>query len=114
MGTRQRNGRNKRKRNDLRTKFNRGANSLLMAKIQRSTSKGKKFMVTTPDGKKVHFGASGMRIKAGTSAGDSYCARSAGIKSSGKYSPNALSRKMWGCVGTKSYADKAKKLGDNI
>lgn len=65
--------------------------------------------------KTVKYGAKGYKIKPGTSAGDSYCARSAGIKSemiakggeSAKKardpnSPNNLSRQKWGCKGKKS------------
>jgi hypothetical protein len=65
--------------------------------------------------KTVKYGAKGYRIKPGTSAGDSYCARSEGIKKemiakggeSAKKardpnSPNNLSRKKWKCKGSKS------------
>ena len=45
----------------------------------RSQRKGKKYKVEHK-GKEIHFGASGYRIKPGTPAGDSYCARSAGLK----------------------------------
>lgn len=55
----------------------------------------------------VRYGAKGYKIKPGTKAGDSYCARSLGIAK--KYpsaknpnSPNALSRKKWRCKGAKS------------
>jgi len=51
----------------------------------------------------------GPRVKPGTSKGDSYCARSYGIKMGlpiGKRNdpntPNNLSRKRWKCVGKKS------------
>jgi hypothetical protein len=50
-----------------------------MAKIQKSKAKGKKYKVEV-DGKTINFGAKGYRIKPGTEAGDSYCARSAGIR----------------------------------
>lgn len=83
-----------------------------MAKIKRSTRPTKKFMVEV-GGKTIHFGASGMRIKSGTEAGDSYCARSAGIVTK-KNSPNYFSRRMWGCVGDKSVKSKSLKLGSNI
>lgn len=69
--------------------------------------------------KTVKYGAKGYKIKPGTSAGDSYCARSAGIKKEmiakgGKSaekardpnSPNNLSRKKWGCKGKKSTKKK--------
>ena len=51
----------------------------------------------------------GPRIRPGTSKGDSYCARSLGIKKRLPKSkqnvpntPNNLSRKKWKCVGAKS------------
>ena len=61
------------------------------------------------DGKTICYGAKGYRIKPGTKAGDSYCARSLGINK--KYgidcsktpnTPNCLSRKKWKCKGKKS------------
>ena len=71
-------------------------------KVRRSTNKNKKFMITYK-GKKVHFGAKGYKIKPGTKAGNSYCSRSSGIKSSKKgLTPNKLSRKMWKCKGKRS------------
>jgi len=81
-----------------------------MAKVTRSNRKGKKYKVTY-QGKDIHFGASGYRIKPGTPAGDSYCARSAGIKgASDKSTPNYWARRLWGCQGTKSVKSKALKL----
>lgn len=57
--------------------------------------------------KKVSYGAKGYTIAPWTERGDSYCARSLWIAK--KYpsardanSPNALSRKKWGCVWKKS------------
>ena len=51
----------------------------------------------------------GKRVRPGTKKGDSYCARSAGIKKrlskkkqNDPNSPNNLSRKRWKCKGTKS------------
>jgi len=47
----------------------------------------------------------GDRIRPGTAKGDAYCARSAKIKGDWKddpNSPNRLSRKKWGCKGSKS------------
>ena len=51
----------------------------------------------------------GPRVKPGTSKGDSYCARSYGIKKrlskkkrNNPNTPNNLSRKRWKCVGKKS------------
>jgi hypothetical protein len=82
-----------------------------MTKIQRSTRKGKKWMVRSPSGRMIHAGAKGYTIAPQTKRGDSYCARSAGIPTSSKWTPNALARKMWGCVGKKSYRSKAGKIG---
>lgn len=89
-------------------------------------AKGKRFVkkVTDPKTgreKKVSFGQAGEaadggdRIRPGTAKGDSYCARSLGIKKEmlakgGKSaekandpnSPNNLSRKKWKCKGDKS------------
>tara|TARA_R110002012_G_scaffold37683_6_gene105422 strand:- start:930 stop:1196 length:267 start_codon:yes stop_codon:yes gene_type:complete len=78
-------------------------------------AKGKARVKITASGKKVSYGQAGKakgggsRVKPGTSKGDAYCARSAGIKkrvSSAKRSdpntPNNLSRKRWKCSGTKS------------
>lgn len=58
--------------------------------------------------KTIRYGAKGYRIKPGTKAGDSYCARSYGQMK--KYpksaknpnSPLRLSRKKWRCKGKKS------------
>ena len=70
--------------------------------ISRSTRKDKKYK-TEVDGKTIHFGARGYRIKPGTPAGDFYCARSFGIKGrNDKTSANYWSRKMWRCKGKKS------------
>ena len=51
----------------------------------------------------------GSRVRAGTSKGDSYCARSLGIKKglskkkqNDPNTPNNLSRKRWKCSGAKS------------
>lgn len=82
-----------------------------MSTIQRSTRKGKKWMVRSPSGRMIHAGAKGYTIAPQTKRGDSYCARSAGIPTRSKWTPNALARKMWGCVGKKSYRSKAGKIG---
>lgn len=53
----------------------------------------------------VKFGQVGATISPGSKRGDSYCARSNGIKGdwrSNKNSPNNLSRKKWKCNGSKS------------
>tara|TARA_R110000824_G_scaffold285090_1_gene473227 strand:+ start:2916 stop:3317 length:402 start_codon:yes stop_codon:yes gene_type:complete len=71
-------------------------------------AKGKKF-VKRVNGRCRSFGQSGKakgggpRIRPGTAKGDSYCARSAGIKKC-KNPPcaNTLSRKKWKCRGKKS------------
>lgn len=77
----------------------------------------KKVVTNKKTGKKktVKYGQKGATIKPGTSKGDSYCARSMGIKKemlakggeSAKKardpnSPNNLSRKKWKCKGSKS------------
>tara|TARA_R110000796_G_scaffold28405_2_gene77733 strand:+ start:266 stop:601 length:336 start_codon:yes stop_codon:yes gene_type:complete len=77
--------------------------------------KGKAKVKVTASGKKVSYGQAGKakgggpRVKAGTAKGDSYCARSLGIKkglSTAKQNdpntPNNLSRKRWKCSGAKS------------
>ena len=83
-------------------------------------SKGKRFVKVvknrkTGRKKKVSFGQAGKaksggdRIRPGTKKGDSYCARSLGIKKrlskkkqNNPNSPNNLSRKKWKCKGAKS------------
>jgi hypothetical protein len=79
-----------------------------MAKIKPSSAKGKKWSVEV-GGKTYHAGDANAKVSPGTPRGDAYCARSAKIKSSGV--PNRLARQMWGCVGVKSIASKAKKIG---
>jgi hypothetical protein len=77
--------------------------------------KGKAKVKVTASGKKVSYGQAGKakgggsRVKPGTSKGDSYCARSLGIKKrlskkkqNDPNTPNNLSRKRWKCVGAKS------------
>jgi len=69
-------------------------------------NKGKRFCKVVK-GKKVSYGQKGASIKPGTKKGDSYCARSLGIKKKypsarKKDSPNELSRKKWKCKGKKS------------
>jgi len=83
--------------------------------MARSTpAKGKAKVKITATGKKVSYGQAGKakgggpRVRAGTSKGDSYCARSAGqMKKNPKAaknpnSPLRLSRKRWKCAGKKS------------
>ena len=73
--------------------------------ISRSSNKGKKYKACKDD-KCVHFGASGYTIKPGTDSGNSYCSRSAGIKSNGKDSANYWARQLWSCQGSRSVSDK--------
>jgi hypothetical protein len=94
--------------------------------MKKSPAKGKRFVkvVTnkkTGRKKKVSFGQAGKskkgtdRIQPGTKKGNSYCARSLGIKKKmikkggaaakkarDPNSPNNLSRKKWKCVGKRS------------
>jgi hypothetical protein len=71
----------------------------------------KKKYTATIGGKTRSFGAKGYSISPGTAKGDNYCARSSGIKKcADPPCANALSRKAWGCVGKKSYAEKAVKF----
>ena len=80
-----------------------------------SPRKGKAKVKITSSGKKVSYGQAGKakgggpRVRPGTSKGDSYCARSLGIKRrlskkkrNDPNSPNNLSIKRWKCVGAKS------------
>ena len=80
-----------------------------------SPRKGKARVKITASGKKVSYGQAGkakgggQRVRPGTSKGDSYCARSLGIKRrlskkkrNDPNSPNNLSRKRWKCVGANS------------
>lgn len=77
--------------------------------------KGKAKVKVTSTGKRVSYGqagnarSGGPRVRAGTSKGDSYCARSLGIKrglskdkQNNPNTPNNLSRKRWKCSGSKS------------
>ena len=83
----------------------------MMARIQRSTRRGKKWMVKK-GGKTIHAGHSSYTIAPGTKRGDSYCARSSGIPgATGSMTSNGLARKMWGCVGKKSIKSRAGKIG---
>lgn len=77
--------------------------------------KGKARVKVTASGKRVSYGQAGKakgggpRVRPGTSKGDSYCARSLGIKKrlpkdkqNDPNTPNNLSRKRWKCRGAKS------------
>lgn len=80
--------------------------NIIMAKVTRSKAKGKKYAVEI-NGKTINFGAKGYTIKPGTVAGDSYCARSAGIKGANdKTTPNYWARQLWSCKGSKSVSKK--------
>lgn len=76
---------------------------------------GKAKVKITSTGKRVSYGQSGNasdggpRVRPGTTKGDSYCARSLGIKKrlskkkqNDPNTPNNLSRKRWKCSGSKS------------
>lgn len=71
-------------------------------------AKGKKYVKVVKNPKtgrtrKISYGASGYKIAPGTKRGDSYCARSSGIKKcKNPPCPNDLSRKKWKCRGKKS------------
>lgn len=78
-------------------------------KVVPSTRKNKQMMVIElSSGSTVHFGEPTMPEFPGTKRGDSYCARSFGIK--GKDNPksaNFWSRKyLWNCKGKKSLKKK--------
>ena len=86
-----------------------------------TSRRGKAKVKVTKSGKKVSYGQAGKakdgkrRVRPGTSKGDSYCARSLGIKKrlskkkqNDPNTPNNLSRKRWKCSGAKSRR-KAKK-----
>jgi hypothetical protein len=74
--------------------------------------KAKKKVVTNPKTgrtKTVRYGQKGAKVAPSTKKGDSYCARSYGIKKrlpkekqNDPNSPNNLSRKRWKCDGPKS------------
>tara|TARA_R100001443_G_scaffold56654_2_gene67614 strand:+ start:1528 stop:1800 length:273 start_codon:yes stop_codon:yes gene_type:complete len=89
-----------------------------MAKPRRGKAKVK----VTKSGKRVSYGQAGKakdgkrRVRPGTSKGDSYCARSLGIKKrlskkkqNDPNTPNNLSRKRWKCSGAKSRRKSKKK-----
>jgi len=69
------------------------------------TVKGKKYKATPVNGmgKTLQFGAKGYKAGAGTKRGNSYCARSAGIKTTQSgATPNDFARMLWNCNGKKS------------
>ena len=78
-------------------------------------AKGKAKVKKPASGKQVSYGQAGKakdggpRVRPGTKKGDSYCARSLGIKKrlpkkkqNDPNTPNNLSRKRWKCKGAKS------------
>lgn len=70
------------------------------AKLSKSSRKGKKWMIETPSGKRVHFGASDYTDYTQHQDNErqkNYLRRSAGIKGdwkADKYSPNNLAREI--------------------
>ena len=71
--------------------------------------KGKAKVIITGAGRKVSYGQKGASVKPKTPKGDSYCARSLGIKKglskkkqNDPNTPNNLSRKRWKCSGATS------------
>ncbi len=90
-------------------------NEEAISRLNEKPAKGKAKQKVTASGKKVSYGQAGKakgggpRVKPGTSKGDSYCARSMGIKrglskkkQNDPNTPNNLSRKRWKCSGEKS------------
>jgi hypothetical protein len=84
---------------------------ILSSPIHMAEKKFSKVVKNKKTGRKktVRYGAKGYSIAPGTSRGDSYCARSYGIKQrlpkekqNDPNTPNNLSRKKWKCVGKKS------------
>lgn len=70
--------------------------------IQHSTSKNKKYMVKIGNNT-IHFAARGYRMFPGQKRGQSYCARSFGIKGVNNInSANFWSRLLWKCKGKRS------------
>ena len=90
----------------------------ILDRLAEEPAKGKKYSKTvtnkkTGRKKKVSYGAKGYRIAPGTDKGDSYCARSYGIKKglskdkqNDPNTPNNLSRKKWRCSGKKSMKEE--------
>ena len=73
--------------------------------------KGKARVKITASGKKVSYGQKGATVSPNSKRGDSYCARSYGIKKrlsakkrNDPNTPNNLSRKRWKCRGKRSVA----------
>lgn len=98
-------------------------------KLEEKPAKGKKSSktYTNPDTgrkNKVSYGQKGAKIAPGTDKGDSYCARSNGIKKglskdkqNDPNTPNNLSRKKWKCSGDKSMKEAVSldiEVGDIV
>ena len=84
---------------------------MMIQKVASDQKASKKTYTNPKTGKKntVRYGQKGAKVAPGTSKGDSYCARSQGIKKglskadqNNPNTPNNLSRKKWKCVGKKS------------
>lgn len=70
--------------------------------IYHSEKPTKKYKVTV-NGRTIHFAAKGYSMFPGKKRGQSYCARSSGIKGTNSiYSANFWSRLLWRCKGKKS------------
>ena len=97
--------------------------------LEEKPAKGKKSSktYTNPDTgrkNKVSYGQKGAKIAPGTDKGDSYCARSNGIKKglskdkqNDPNTPNNLSRKKWKCSGDKSMKEAVSldiEVGDIV
>jgi hypothetical protein len=83
-----------------------------VVRIQDSNAQGKEKAAVTSEGRIINFGSSESRIRPGTPAGDQYCARSAGIRSSDNLSPNDLARADWHCDGSVSKEEGPTPLDD--
>ena len=75
-------------------------------KIGISQAKNKKYVAkpVNGEGRSINFGQKGANARPNTAKGDSYCARSAKIKSKNPSKPSAndFARKLWNCNGAKS------------
>lgn len=92
-------GKAKRKKRNALRKTNKNVN---FGEITKSNQPGKKWKKKV-NGKTYHAGDSNYTISPGTSRGDSYCARSYGIKKKHGSTPkNEMARKKWKCRGKKS------------
>jgi len=77
-----------------------------MTKVYKSPNKGKKYYVIHK-WKKIHFWDDSYRIKPGTPAGNSYCARSWWIVwANDPTTPNYWARRLWWCEWKISHKSK--------